>query len=298
MQAKDIMTNHPISLALSTEVPKAIEIMLENDISIAAVLSYDKTVVGQISEVMLMKAFILSKETPDIKILDNYKHIFKPADTVTEDDPIDKVVKILLKSHYNRVLVVTKSGMLKGIISPKDIIRGLMGEEKRSGSMLSELMRMQIDIEKLQKRLDHSQEKASTYEKFIEGSEYMMHSSDKNGKIVMANNKLHAALGFKTGELIGRNVVDLYEMRHHQEVKESLERLVKEGKFHKVYTTFVTKAGVTLRVEVASSVLKSVKGEFLATSTISRVIDQDDLLRALHGVYKTESSLPGDENKK
>ncbi len=295
MLAKNIMTEHPISLLLSLEVGQAIQVMMDNDISIAAVLSYDGTVTGQISEVMILKAFILSREGTDKKILADFKHIFKPADTVSEDDPIDTVVKTLLKSHYNRVLVTTKSGMLRGIISPKDIIRGLMGDEKRSGSMLTELTALQEKLDATKEQLDSTQKKIKNYEVFMQGSDYMMHSVDKTGNIILANTKLHQTLGYRPGELIGKPIYEIYELRHHKEVKESLEKLIAEGKFAKSYSTFITKGSTPLRVEVASSVLKSDKGDFIATSTISRVIDQDDLLRALHGVYKTENSIPGNE---
>ncbi len=298
MQAKDIMTSNPISLIVNMELGQAVQTMLDNDISIAAVTTYDGNIIGQVSEVSVLRAFILSKSTPEKKLLNDYRQVFKSVDKVYEDDTIDQVVKVLLKSHYNRVHVVTRGDRIRGIISPKDIIRGLMGEEHRSGSMLHELNEMGKKIEELKTTIDNREDKIKTYEKFIHGSDYMMHSVDKNGKIIVANNKLSQALGYRPGDLIGKSVYLLYELRHHDEIKKSLEKLIEEKKFIKTYSTYVTKTGETLRVEVASSVLKDSKGGFVATSTISRIIDQDDLLRALHGVYESENALPGAEKPK
>lgn len=298
MQAKDIMTPNPISLILNQELGQAVQTMLENDISVAAVTTYDGNIAGQVSEVDVLRAYIISKGFPEKKLLNDYRQVFKPADTVHETDSIDQVVKTLLKSSYNRVLVVTKGDRIRGIISPKDIIRGLMGEEHRSGSMLQELNMAQKQVDDLKNMLDHKADTIKRYEKFINGSDYMMHSVDKAGKIIMANNKLSQALGYKSGDLVGKSVFLLYELRHHEEVRKSLEELIAEKKFIKTYSTYVTKTGETLRVEVASSVLKDDKGSFVATSTISRVVEQDDLLRALHGVYESENALPGNEKPK
>src|SRR5690606_20078174 len=125
-----------------------------------------------------------------------------PADTVLEADPIDKVVKVLLRSHYKRVLVLDRSGHISGIISPKDLIRGLMGEERRSGSMLHALQIMQKQVEDLKTKLDTREHKIKWNESFFQSSDYIIYSVDSNVKIILAYDKLSLTLGYRPGDLL------------------------------------------------------------------------------------------------
>ena len=124
----------------------------------------------------------------------------------------------------------------------------------------------------------------SKYQKLYDDSPYSMHSVDEKGIVVLANKRLHEMLGYKHGELIGESVVKLYSDTVRHDALAGLKKIMEEGYQHNIYTTMITKTGEKLRVDVASSALRDDNGNFMSTITISRTVDSQILLRALHGI--------------
>jgi len=132
---------------------------------------------------------------------------------VKESDPIDIVVKAVMGSQFHRVLVVDAQGHLRGIISPKDLLKFLVGDDHKSGSLAQEMTVLQDRIAILKDQLKATQNELSNIGGIVEKSPFMFHSIDANAKIVIANEKLHSELGYNPKELIGRSVYDLYDAR-------------------------------------------------------------------------------------
>jgi PAS domain S-box-containing protein len=287
--ARDIMTKNPFSLSSAMHIPAAVQMMMSHHISSAPVLDSSGKLLGQVTEIELLKSYILvSKKGSSSKILYDFRNYFSTATTIKELDPIDVVVKAVIGSSSHRVLVLDHQGILVGIISPKDILKFLVGDQNKSGTMVEEMNILQDRIKILKDQLKATQGELTTVGGIVEKSPFMFHSADATGKIVIANEKLHSELGYQPKELIGKSIYDIYAQAERNAVGESLKRLIASDQSIKLYTTYFKKNNTPLRVEVVSSAIRNLKGEFIATSTISRVLDSDSLLRALHGIYDSE----------
>lgn len=271
------------------QIPAAVQVMMSHHISSAPVLDNAGVLLGQISEIELLKSYIMvSKKGHASKVLNDFKNFFSSPTTIQESDPIEIVVKAIMSSPSHRALVMDKQNRLVGIISPKDILKFLVGDQSKSGTMLQEMDILQGRIKILKDQLQATQGELSNVGGLVEKSPFMFHSVDANGKIVIANEKLHSELGYQPKELIGKSIYDIYSQTEKAAVSDSLKRLMSSDQSIKLYTTYFRKNNEPLRVEVVSSAIRNQKGEFVATSTISRIIDSDSLLRALHGIYDSE----------
>lgn len=286
------MTQKPMSLSEEMRVSEAVRTMLSHHISSAPVVTAGGKLIGQISEVFLLKLFILaSKKGNEYQTLKDHSASLIAATTVRERDAIDEVVKKIISSASHRALVLDDQGRLRGIISPKDILRFLVGEQARSGSLMSEFNILQDRIGILKDQLKATKDQLSSVSTVIEKSAFMFHSVDAKGKIVIANEKIHHELGYPVGELVGKTLLDLYPSETHKLALEGLKKLIDGDKEIKTYSAYLKKSGDTVKVEVISRSILDDKGQFLATSTLSRLIDSDELLRTLHGVYEDEEEL-------
>lgn len=287
--ARDIMTKNPFALKCSMDIPAAVKEMMTHHISTAPVLDSNGQLLGQVSEVELLKSYIvISKTGNSNKVLFDFKNYFSTPTTLKETDAIDKVVKAVMDSPFHRVLILDSQGHLKGIISPKDILRFLVGDEGQSGSLAEQMNILQDRITILKDQLKNTQSALTNIDGIVEKSPFMFHSVDAHAKIVIANEKLHSELGYQPKELIGKSVYDLYDAQEKIAVAASLRELMSTGKSVKVYTTYRRKNNDALRVEVVSTAIVNNKCEFVATSSISRILDSDSLLRVLHGIYDSE----------
>lgn len=287
--AKDIMTKNPFSLKSTMTIPVAVQTMMSHHISSAPVLDIHNKLLGQVSEIELLKSYILvSKKGNSNKVLMDFKEQFVSTATVKETDTLDVVLKNIITSASHRVLVLDDHGILVGIISPKDILKFLVGDENKSGTLVQEMSILQDRIAILKDQLKATQGELSNIGGIVEKSPFMFHSVDANGKIVIANEKLHSELGYQSGELIGKSMYDLYDPREKTAVAAALQDIKKSNQSIKVYTTYLRKNKDPLKVEVVTTAIRDRKGEFVATSSISRILDSDSLLRALHGIYDSE----------
>lgn len=145
MKAKDIMTKEVITVNKEDEIENVVKIFLTNKISgVPVVDDYDK-VVGIISETDLVKKnasvyppnFItllsgviyldsIKKYEKDLKValalkakeLMSSKVIF-----VREEDDLQQVSDLMIKKSINRVPVLDKNNVIKGIICRYDLIK-------------------------------------------------------------------------------------------------------------------------------------------------------------------------------
>ena len=284
--ARDVMTANPMCIAADSDIHQAAEFFLKNFVSSVPVKDDNGNVLGQLHELGLMRALVRTKvkDTKLSKVID-FKDQFAAPEFVFDHAEIPLVVSGLMHSSVHRVLVKNSKGYLVGIISPKDVLRALLGDEKKSGEgIVTKLGQLEAEIQKLNQNLKDATSSLDQYASFAETGVYMVHSADRDGKILMANTALKKNLGYDGDELIGKNILDIYAPYLQGEIQEGLRKIMKSGYNGPTYSTFVTKKGKPLRIEIVSSAINDAQGKFIGTFTISRTVDSDVLLRALHGV--------------
>ncbi len=176
-----------------------------------------------------------------------------------------------------------------GIISPKDLLWMVSGQQKNSLNLKVELEKAKQEATSLSSKLSDIENLLKMYRNVFEDSPYMMHSVNSDGRVIMANRRLHNILGYEDNEMIGKSLSDLYPKTVMHEAIGGLETIKKNGFHHVTYTTMLRKSGEKIRIDIASSALRSPKGDFIGTISISRLVDSEDLLRALHGIVTEES---------
>jgi PAS domain S-box-containing protein len=109
----------------------------------------------------------------------------------------------------------------------------------------------------------------------------MMHSVNSQGFIQMANEMLHAILGYEYGELIGKTIYDLYPKRNHEKAQEGIKTIMSQGYHSIVKSEMVRKDGSHVSVELASRALEDPWKNPIGTITVSRPLEMKLLLEAL-----------------
>ena len=118
LQAKDIMTKDVISVKRETPIYKAVELMVEKNITGIPVVEDEMTLVGILSEKDVLRLFY-KKGNEAGKTVDDF--MTQPAIFFNEDESLLDVCNCLINNPFRRVPVTSK-GKLVGIISRKDII--------------------------------------------------------------------------------------------------------------------------------------------------------------------------------
>lgn len=282
--AKDIMTTKIRTIQSGDDLKTAMSLFLSNDFHFAPVVSSMGETLGLISELALVKAYLRHHLDPDKnEKINDHKDLIETATYVYEDASLDDVAKALIQSSDHRVLVQSPTtDKLVGIISPRDLLRLLAGEQRNRQSLREELEETKEQALKLAKVLQETLEYKKHYQNMVESSPNMMHGVDASGKIIVANKKIHDVLGYEPGELIGRDMTELYPKSVHHEAYAGLQKIMETGQHHTTYSSMVTKTGEKIRVDLISSALYR-DGKFLHTLTVARVINSEILLRALHG---------------
>jgi PAS domain S-box-containing protein len=285
--AKDLMTARPMALYTSDTLEAAIQVFSKYRVSSAAVMTPDKDIVGVLTDTQLMKLFIASIEKKWMaKPLLDFQSFLLPSLFVFDLDPIAKVMSQMNTSVSGRVLVLDSQKRLIGIISPKDVFQFLSGETRPSAPMHEELTSLKKEIQQKNSQLERASMHLSRLENLINGSSYMMHSIDLDGKIILANRRLHEVLEYNYGELVGKKLEDLYDSGASQLARDQLKRLADGKEQDAIRTAFRRKGGQAVMVEILSSTVKDRDGNFVATSSMSRLMDSDELLSTLHRIKK------------
>lgn len=296
--AKEIMTPNPKFIGSGDSLETAIKLFFENNIHYAPVITPNKEVLGLLSEMALIKASLRHYLEPDkLDKVFHHKELFEAPVYLDESESIDDVVKTISKSSTNRLLVKNKQGLLVGIISPKDLLSLVSGQQKKSLNLRLELEKAKEESKLLSNKLSDVENMFKIYRNVFEESPYMMHSVNDQGRIIMANRCIHATLGYEKDELIGKSLSDIYPKTILHEAVGGLDKIKKNGHHHVTYTSMVKKNGEKIRIDIASSALTSPRGDFLGTISISRLVDSEGFLRALHGIVdKSAPTRNIDEN--
>lgn len=276
MKASEIMTPQPYIISTAMDIMEAAAFYTSHSITTAPVQNPLGEIMGLLSDIDLLKAVVqykTSAKSGHTKII-HAQEWFEPAMFIADTDGVAEVVKSLVVSPTHRVLVRDKNKKLVGIISPKDLLRSLSGEKKAAQPLVDELHKLHVQIEQLKGKMNEMSMYLETYDTVFQSGHYMLHSVNKEGRIVMANERLHKILGYEPGELVGKTIFDIYHSSAHQEARAGLKRVMAEGKHFLTYSIMIKKNGESLKVDLASSALKDEVGRFLGTFTISRPYDE------------------------
>jgi len=117
LKAKDVMSTDVVTTGRQTDIYKAINLMIENNITGLPVINDDTTLAGIVSEKDVLRL-----------LYDNIGEQRKVEDFMTknviifhQEDSLSEIVNCLIKNRFRRVPIVHE-GKLAGIISRKDII--------------------------------------------------------------------------------------------------------------------------------------------------------------------------------
>lgn len=296
--AKSVMTPNPYLLGSGASILEAVEEYNSKNFTTAPVITPLGEILGQLTDMDLMKALVHHKTQGSkySKVI-HAQNYFVPVLYVDEDDHLKEVIRVMTQSSTHRVLVRDKREKIIGIISPKDILHKLHKANTQEEDIIEEIQGLYRENEELKERMSEMTNYLRTYDSVFQSGLYMLHSVDKDGKIVLANEKLHTSLGFEVGELLGKTIFDLYPSTVHSMAAAGLRQVMDEGRHNLTYSSMVKKDGSSIRVDLASAALRDENGNFLGTFTISREYGSEAMLRSLHGVFNEKETKLDGENE-
>lgn len=120
LTARDIMSQTLVTIGPEAKVQEAIEILMRKKISGLPVVDANDKLVGIITE------FALLAMAYDIEIRQEQvrKHMTTEVISVHPDDPISKIADTCIAHRVRRVPVV-EDGRLLGLISRRDVLKGI-----------------------------------------------------------------------------------------------------------------------------------------------------------------------------
>jgi CBS domain-containing protein len=138
--AKDVMTPDPIVLESSMTITEAVDLFTKHKISSAPVQSNLGEVAGQMTELALVRALVLHQLQPEkFSKIAHCMELLEEGVFVDPKDSITTVIKAMIKSPTQRILVKSEGRKIFGIISPKDMIRVLLQDKAESQAVKTEI---------------------------------------------------------------------------------------------------------------------------------------------------------------
>ncbi|QKR00077.1 CBS domain-containing protein [Metallosphaera tengchongensis] len=116
---KQLISKNPITVEKGTSTLKVIEIMASNNVGSVIIMESGK-LAGIITERDVIRG--IAKGVSIVQPVEEFGTM-KDLVTVREDDTIYTAVKKMAEKNLRHLIVVDKSGNLRGVISVRDIIR-------------------------------------------------------------------------------------------------------------------------------------------------------------------------------
>ena len=116
----DVMTNEVHTLRPKTPIAEALQLLVDNKISGAPVVSEDGQIIGVVSEVDLLSLF-WARDAHRVEQIMTVEPVSFPVDTALSD-----VVDCLMSSNFRRVLIHDGENKLVGIVSRADLMPALL----------------------------------------------------------------------------------------------------------------------------------------------------------------------------
>ena len=116
---RDIMTPDPIKIQPETSLRRAVELLIENNISGLPVVDADDKIVGVLGDWDLVKIFYLTG-VQTVKTVMTHN-----PTTISIDEPLVEVFDYLMSHDFRRVLI-HENGKLVGLVSRADLMPPLL----------------------------------------------------------------------------------------------------------------------------------------------------------------------------
>jgi PAS domain S-box-containing protein len=288
--AADLMTPNPKMVQSGASLQEVIELFLDQGITSSPVVNPLGEILGVLSELSLVKAYMIHKAK--LHKNDRVGHhidLLDPVAYVNMHAPIIDVLKEMIWAPTHRLLVKGDKEKIVGIISPKDLMRAMIGKVNPAQNLKEKLIETESKLKESLEKLEETEKHLLVYKNVFHEVPYMMHAVDAEGKILMANKREHDVLGYQDGELVGKTIYDLYAKSMHHEAIQGLKRVMEAGHHHMTYTTLLSKTGASIRCDIASSAIRNKHGEFISTISVLRPVDSDEMLRILNGIVNDSS---------
>ncbi len=277
------MTPQPKTIASGDPLSEVVKIFLEKGITSSPVMNPVGDILGVLTEMTLVKAFILHKASFDqADKVGHHVDLLEAVSYIDSNKSLTDVMKAMVASPTHRLLVRDSNSKVVGIISPKDLMKAFTGLS--SESLAAKLRDTEDRLTVSLKQLDDLKAHLEVYKNIFHEVPYVVHAVDENGIILMSNKREHEMLGYKDGELIGKSIFDLYAEPMHDAASRGLQNIIDGGHQAVTYTSLRHKNGQMIRCDIASSSLRDSQGKFLSTISVLRPIDSEELLRILNGL--------------
>ena len=129
--AKDIMTTDLILAHPDMTIDDAIKTFVNNRITGMPVVDINRKLVGVVSEYDVIKSVNATNSEFQINLGGKINFSTK-ASTVTEDTPLQDILRLFIEKNIRRVPVMNKNDELVGIITRRDIMRIMYYRSKSS----------------------------------------------------------------------------------------------------------------------------------------------------------------------
>ena len=116
---RDIMTPDPIKIHPETSLRRAVELLIENNISGLPVVDADDKVVGVLGDWDLVKIFYTTGVQTVRTVMTH------DPTTISVDEPLVEVFDYLMSHDFRRVLI-HENGKLVGLVSRADLMPPLL----------------------------------------------------------------------------------------------------------------------------------------------------------------------------
>jgi PAS domain S-box-containing protein len=287
--AKDLMTSKVFSIATTDSLEQVLELFRAHHLTTAPVLDSQKSAIGILTELALVKAFAFHQlKKGKTELMNGHLDMLTPVTSVKESATLTEIISKMLRCPTHRVLVVDCETQTKvvGIISPKDIINYINGDSRQvpNQDLIQNLNKTKSEVAKMTNGVSIIEHYQTEYDK----TPIMMYALSSDGEILMANQLLHRTLGYESGKLIGQSIFEMFAEDDQKEVFRLIRDLKKHGGHHTSYLTCRGQGQSEVKVEIASAALNSKSGEFICTISAARTLDSDSVLGALMSVLGQE----------
>jgi PAS domain S-box-containing protein len=288
--AADLMTPNPKMIASGASLTEVIVLFLELGITSSPVVNPLGEILGVLSELSLVKAYMIHKaRLPKNDKVGHHVDLLEPVAYVGLHAPIIDVLKEMIGAPTHRLLVRGDKEKIVGIISPKDLMRAMIGQVNPAQNLKDKLLETEAQLKTSLEKLQEVERHLEVYQSVFHEVPYMMHAVNAEGTILMANKREHDVLGYDDGELIGKSIYDVYAKSMHHEAIQGLKKVMESGHHHMTYTTLLSKKGANIRCDIASSAIRGSNGQFLSTISVLRPVDSEEMLRILNGIVNDQN---------
>lgn len=266
--AADILHSDIPRLNFDATIDEAVVKMRSAQHGWLAVMAGDDRIHGVLTEGGLMRAYLRFQTQKERSAIVLYKDCLEPGQLIQKSEIFPDLVKKIMSSVGNRCFVIGHDSKIIGYITAKDLLPFFTTSSDTEGatpSVVDEGTRSALYM----------------YESFFSKSPFLMHSVNKEGTIIMANEILHSVLGYEYGDLIGKTIFDLYPKEAHKYAEEGLKTIFQKGYHKVVQSKMVHRNKTEIPVELVSRVLTNQLDQVIGTMTVSRPLDMETLLKAL-----------------